>query len=247
MLKNIKEELIGFGFKEKEIEVYLALLNQGELTAHQISTLTKINRSTTYVQIQALSSMGLVTSYKRGKKTFFACESPRALQVIFKKRSQEIDTQQKQMKSLLPSLLELYGAGNERPVVRMFDGKEGLTTMREEILQVPSKELYVVFNIDAMLRIYSREELMAYSHKRSRLKKKAFTIYTTIGDDIPAILPQELKRVSAEKLPFGSDVYICGDVVAFASTDIQICGVMIQNSDIANSMRTLFLQTWCQK
>lgn len=240
------EKLIDFGMTQKEAEVYLALMQGGEQTADQLAKSSKLNRSTAYVQIKILTDYGLVSTFKRGKKTFFAAESPNNLVRILEKKHEAIVVQKAEISQLVPELLKLYGNAVDRPAVRVFEGKEGLITMRNDILDTNSKIISVVFSFDGMSRIFTDEELMAYSRKRAGKKIISRALYTKTGPDIPTVPPQQILRVQEKDNPFGSDIYIYGDTISFASTKDQIVGVTIKNSDIANTMLALFEIAWKQ-
>lgn len=238
------KKLIELGLTAKEAEVYLALLKSGDSTADQLAKLAKMNRSTTYVQIKLLAEYGLVSTFKRGKKTFFAAESPTNLIRILENRHRQIEAQKNEVELLVPELLKLYGSSVDRPAVRVFEGKEGLVSMRNSILEANPKIMQVAFSFDAMSKIFNTDEMMGFSLKRA--KKNIYTqgLYTKIGEDVPVVPPQQLKRINAEAYPFGSDVYIYGDTISFASTKDQIVGITIKNADIAKTMKTLFDIAW---
>ena len=48
-------------------------------TAEKLAKHAKVNRSTTYVQLESLMKVGLMSTHEEGKKTMFAPESPELL------------------------------------------------------------------------------------------------------------------------------------------------------------------------
>lgn len=238
------QKLHQFGLTNKEASVYTAMLMGGEMTADEIAKQAKLNRSTTYVQLQLLMDEGLATTFKRGKKTFFAPESPRNLERIIDKKIEVVEQQKAEVMLLVPELLRAYGTAGERPVVRIFQGKEGLTSMRNDMLETNPKLIQVAFSYDGMRKIFCEAELEAFSKKRAGKKINSQALYTKIGDDIIILPPQKLKRISSKEYPFSSDVYIYGDTVSYATTQDQIFGITIKNSSIADTMRTLFEIAW---
>ena len=238
------KKLIEFGLKQKEAEVYLTLLQGGEATADQLAKSSKLNRSTTYVQIKSLSEYGLVSTFKRGKKTFFAAESPNNLARILEQRKQQIIIQEAEVSQLVPELLKIFGSSIDRPVVRVFEGKAGLVSMRNSILDSGAKSMLAAFSFDSMAKIFSEDEMMAFSNKRASKKIESRLLYKKSGDDIPSVPPQQIRRVKEEEYPFGADMYIYNDTVSFASTKDQIVGVSITNADIAKTMRLMYDTVW---
>lgn len=238
------KKLANLGLTEKEAEVYLALLEAGEMTADQLAKRSKLNRSTAYVQIKQLTEYGLVSMFKRGKKTFYAAESPTQLVRILEHRRQLIVNQEAEVTQMVPELLKLFGSAVDRPVIRVFEGKEGLVSMRHSMLESGAKKIQSAFSFDSMTKIFSTDELMAFSNKRASKNIQSQLLYKKTGDDIPSVPPQEIRRVDEAAYPFGADLYIYGDTVSFASTKDQIVGVTITNADIAKTIQTLYELVW---
>lgn len=240
MLRALKQKLIDLGLSDKETSVFLVLIQGGEMTAEQVATVTKLNRSTTYVQLKLLMDRGLASTFKRGKKTFFAAESPSNLVRLVEQKRESILKQEVEIKSIVADLLKVFGNVVDRPTVRVFEGKEGLVTMRNSMLETDAGTILVAASFDAMAKIFNDEELMDFSRRRSASKKQSVVLYTKTGEDVQTVPPQKILRVDQKKFPFGADVYIYGDTVSFASTKNQIVGVTIKNADIAMTMKALF-------
>ena len=69
-------ELTHLGLGEKEALVYLAALELGPAPVQDISHKAKVNRATTYVMIESLSTRGLISTFVKGKKRYYSAESP---------------------------------------------------------------------------------------------------------------------------------------------------------------------------
>lgn len=244
MLKKFKESLIKLGITDKEAGVYLVLLNEGSATADKISKLAGLNRSTTYVQIETLTKIGLVSSYKKGKKTFFAAESPMNLSRVIEAKSRTLENQKTEAALLVPELMKVFSTTGERPVIRTFEGKEGLTTMRNEMLDFKGNEMFIAFATDELYRIFTKEELMEFSNKRAKKNITSYVLYNKEGEDMTSVPPQELRRLSKDEFPFSSDIYIYDNTVSMATTSGNIFAITIENKDVADTMRSLFQLAW---
>ena len=229
-----------FGLSEKEARVYLSSLELGEATADQIAKHSGVNRSTTYVQIQELMQMGLMSTHDKGKKTFFSAESPDNLQRLFERKKQEIDLQAKALEAFVPDLMRIHDSAGERPTVRFFEGKEGLTTMRNEVLKLKSTTVYMAMSLDYLWSIYDWDELMEFTNTRAKRKITTVVLYNKSGEDIVQVGKQRIKRISSVDFPFEADVYIFDNKVAIASTKGKISGVIIESTAITNTMLSLF-------
>lgn len=241
----MNNKLIELGLTVKEANVYIALIQSGDSTADQLAKTTKLNRSTTYVQITLLTERGLVTTFKRGKKTFFSAESPNNLFRIIEQKKQMITHQESEIQQLVPELLKMFGGSVDRPSVRVFEGKEGLISMRNSILDQKTQEIRAISSIDHMRKIFSKQELLNFTLRREQNGTKSLVMYSLEdGEDFLPLKLQTFKRISKDMLPFGCDIYIYGDSVSFASTDNQIVGLSITNKAIAATMKALFEKTW---
>jgi len=240
------QELQDFGLSEKEARVYLAALELGRATADELAKQAKVNRSTTYVQIETLKQKGLMSSYDEGKKTYFAPESPEYLKRLFEKQAGDLESKQKELGKLLPNLTKMFETAGERPRVRFFEGKEGLITMREEVLRSKNKEILVIFSQDALSNIFSKEELETYSKKRSEKGLRSRAIYTRVDGKFEGAQPPltERKFVPPDKLALGTDMAIYDDKIAIMSLKDKISGVIIENENIAKSLRSVFNILW---
>jgi sugar-specific transcriptional regulator TrmB len=153
------KELQDMGLSEKEARVYLAALEIGRATAEQLAKQAKIVRSTTYVQLESLMKKGLMSTYEEGKKTYFAPESPELLKRLLMRQRDEVQAKEHELASFLPELLRQFEGAGERPVVRFFPGKEGITIVRDEVLMTKEQKLRVILSSDNMTKIYSEKEI----------------------------------------------------------------------------------------
>ncbi len=242
------KELQDFGLSEKEARVYLAALEIGRATADQLAKHSKIVRSTTYVQLESLMKMGLMSTYEEGKKTYFAPESPEYLKRIFELKRSEFETKQKELEELLPGLSRMYESAGDKPVVRFFSGKEGITAMREDTLTLKKDdEIRIIYSLDQLASVYSISELGVYTKKRVDRGIQVRSIYTKSDgplskDDITPLT--ERRYLPPDRMPLSSDFFIYGNKVAAMALRGHVFGVIIESKEIADSFRTLFGLIW---
>lgn len=242
-------ELQNFGLTEKEAQVYLASLEMGNATADQLAKQANVKRPTTYLQIESLIKKGLMSTYEESKKTYFAPESPDHLKKIFKKEKQKFEASEKELNMLLPDLSQMFAGAGERPVVRFFDGKEGVVAMREHMLTTRNKEFLTVYSQDTLNKIFTKEERGVYSNKRIKAGIKSKLIYTRSKGKLPKEESMwsltESKYVSIERLSIRTDIVIFDtDQVAFTALEGKLFGTIIQSKEIADSMRAIFNFLW---
>lgn len=241
-------ELQDIGLSEKEAKVYSAALELGPATADQLAKHSKVLRSTTYVQLESLMEKGLMSTYEQGKKTFFAPESPELLKRFLSKQKENIGAKENDLASFLPDLLRQFESAGERPVVRFFSGKEGITTMRESFINLQSgTELKSIYCHDALLNIYTEKERSAYAQKRATKGIHVKSIYTRKDGPFKPddIVPNTERRfISYDLMPVHSDIYVYDSTVAIMTLRGKVFGIVIESKEISQSISTIFSLLW---
>ncbi len=242
----MQKELEDLGLSEKEAKVYLAALLLGRATAEQLAKHAKIVRPTTYLQIKSLMEKGLMSTFEEGKKTYFAPESPELLRRLLTSQRQTVEAKEQNLAKLLPDLLRQFEGAGERPVVRFFPGKEGVTAVREELLKTKEKKTYVIFSYGQLLKIYSEKELDEYSQRRKQLGIHSKGIYLKEAAfdkaDLDALT--ERRFMPSALLPLTIDISVFDDKTTILSLEGTLFGMLIQSDQIATSLKALFSFLW---
>jgi len=239
------KELQDMGLSEKEAKVYLAALEVGRATADQLAKQDKIVRSTTYVQLDSLMKAGLMSTYEEGKKTYFAPESPELLRRLLIKQKEDLGAKERGLAHLLPELMRQFDGAGERPMVRFFSGKEGIATMRDSILEAKDKKILVLHSFDALAAVFSEAERDEYSKRRSSKGITARVIYNNKGGPFSdGLHATNRHHVAEDTLKVTNDIVIFDDKVAIANLQGTLFGVLIENKQIAESLRSVFEFMW---
>ena len=88
----LKESLKQLGFTDKEIEVYLAVLEQGKTTPANIALLTGINRTTVYSISKDLLEKGVIAEDIAGPKSYLVALPPDDLKNLAKKEERDLQS-----------------------------------------------------------------------------------------------------------------------------------------------------------
>ncbi len=240
------KELEDIGLSEKEARVYLAALELGKTTAEKLATQAKVNRSTTYVQLESLMKKGLMSTYEEGKKTFFAPESPTYLKRILDMKRTEIGMREKELGSLLPELTQLFEGAGERPLVRFYMGKEGVAAMRDQVWENnKSKKVLTLYSYDTLSSVFSEEEREAYSQNRAKQGVIARVIYNRKkGPFLDDYDLTQRRHMPDSALEVTNDIMVFDDKVAISNLKGTLFGVLIENAQIAKSMTSMFEFMW---
>lgn len=246
-----EKELKRLGLKDKEASVYLACLELGPSAAQPISRKARVVRATTYVVLESLMKQGLVTKYRKGKKTLFSAEPPRQLVRLLEKQQQALNERQRYLDVMLPELQTLL-AGEDRPSVRYFEGREGLYAMRQEIIREmrPGGTIYNFTPSDHLQAVFP-EELDTFPKVREAKHIRSKTIFTTHSEELRRLLlsPQftgyaERRFVPADRFPFASGLTVFGNKIALGSFSQNLMGVVIESETIAGMIRSIFELAW---
>lgn len=234
-----------YGLSKNEAAVYAAALELGPATADQLAKHSGVKRSTTYLQLEELQSMGLMSTHEEGKKTLFTPESPENLARLIDRKKAELDLRQQELNRELPELIRSFESAGERPVVRFYQGKEGIVSVREEMLKVKSKKNYVYFAADEMELLFTDEERDAYTERRIAQGINTSIIYARKAGPFTGN-PSKLskRKYLGDMEGFEADMTIFDDKVAFFSMSGNIFAVVVENKKVSSTMVALFKQLW---
>ncbi len=243
------QELKKIGLSDKEAKIYLTSLSRGPETAPTLAKLSNIVRPTAYVIIEGLLKKGLMSSFVKEKKTYFVAESPEHLLSVLRLQKQEIEEKEREFSKLLPELSAMANIKGEKPKVRVFEGKEGLKAVIESILKSKTKMIYSIVPADELFELFPQEEhksVMASPRVQKNIKAKL--IYTSKkGRIYKSKDPENLRDavyIDEKKFPFKCGIDIYDHHLAFYSYKGAIMGVVIENEDMAETMRTIFDMLW---
>jgi len=233
-------ELANLGLTDKEAKVYLASLELGKSPVQKIGQKAGVNRATTYVIIKGMMKKGLMSSYHEDKKQFFFAESPEKLNILFKNQEQELKRKQEYLEKLLPELKGLNVSKEGRPIVRYFEGKEGLRAMAHELRDVQHGDtMKIIYSRDLLSKIFTDEELIQMARKRVSKNAKAEVI---VNDDLGKLknIDAEYFKIPSGKYPITCDVAFFRDKVRIATLKEPLFGIIIENKEVSDTLKILF-------
>ncbi len=244
MEEQLLSKLRSLGFSDKESKVYVASLKLGSAPIQKIAKLATVNRATTYVVVQGFMNKGLMSSYTKGKKRLFTPESPDKLSALIREDKAVIEAKENTINQILPSLSGLYDTtqGGNKPQVKFYEGKLGLSAVREEILKTKHKEAFSIFNLDSLERVFTPEESNSFTKKRIAKKISSHSIYSSSKGDILADSKTDrnlYSYIDQSKYNSPIDISVFDDNLAITSYKEPMMSVLIQNESIANAIRQI--------
>ncbi len=243
--RMIDKDLQAVGLQEKEAKVYLAALELGKGTAQQIARKADLKRPTTYVIVEELMQQGLVSSYYEGKKQYFVAEHPDRLGDLLKKEQEEVEKKQAHLKAILPQLQSINNRQTDKPVVKYYEGKEGILTMVAEHAKSSfGKTAYSVHSRDMLNKVLSVKETEGIANDRVEHHIKMKSLYTWSQGTLPNRSDTEGIRLSETDLGVSCDIAVFGDRIRIASFKDRLIGVVIEDKEIAKSFQAVFELAW---
>ncbi len=151
------EILTKLGLSDRESAVYLALLELGAVSVQNIAHKAKVNRTTTYVILERLLRLGIVSTVEMGKKTLYRAENPQELSKLIDLDRQEIKQKEQYLTGALDRLQAIYNLRDDKPTVRFYEGREGLIAMHRYAHRIiPAKsQRYAYIDLDVLSDTYS--------------------------------------------------------------------------------------------
>jgi len=244
---DLKKSLEYIGFSEKEILVYLALLEIGKGTVTQISRKAGINRPTGYHILASLSSRLLVKISGKEPKQEYVAESPDQIEKFLQNKIEEDQKKIDEAKKIIPELKSIHNV-TDRPKVFFYEGKEGLQkvyedtlTSKEEILAYASVE-----DIEPTLPHYFPE----YYKRRAKKGIKIRAIFPESFDarERSKLDKEEIREsliVPKDKFEFHPEINIYNNKVMIASWREKL-GIIIESSEIADAMKKIYELAWAE-
>lgn len=236
-MKDITPILSSLGLQNSEIKTYLSAFENGPSSAQDLAKLSSLSRQATYVAIETLTKRGLMSSVMRGKKRFYAAESPEKLLTYAKRKERELKEKVKDLEETLPEL-EMQ-AGGERPIVRMFEGKQGLRAIIEDKKNTKFDSTMEISDLEALYRVLTPEDLKTMRTELGKRKVKITGLYTgvpgkkVVEDTIRIPLPKKYAG-------FASDISVYADRVTLTTFEGKMYSVIIESEPLAKALTVLF-------
>lgn len=247
-MDELKKELEHLGLTDKESRVYLAALEMGPSPVQDISHKAHVNRATTYVMIESLSVRGLMSTFQKGKKRFYAAESPERLMTIVEREQKVLAEKQSELMKAMPMLEALYNAEGAKPQVRYLEGAEGVKTVRAlfEKLSGDSVEIVPFDDVHETKELMGREREEHHATLRNRGIK--YRILAVTSNQDPSCLPDlgegEWRILPPERFPIHGSFVVRADYVFLFSYRSAILSVVIRSQEIADALRAIFELAW---
>lgn len=233
------------GLNDKEIKIYLALLEYGAISVRGLADVTDINRGTVYDTLKQLQEQGLVTYYHHETKQRFVAEDPEKITKLAQEKEVELKQVKNRIKDLIPELKSLQEKEGHRPVTKFYEGKSGVRYILEDVLKTMSeheeKEYYIYSATKASDDINDAYPDFTKARIKKNIKVKAISMAK--GGRMHGLDERKWLGTHDESATF---ILVYSGRCAFISRDAKGApvGVIIENQMIYETQKIIFLQLW---
>ena len=234
---DINNTLQKLWFSENEITVYIVNLELGMTQVSNISRLSGIKRTTLYGILERMEGKNLLKKHTKNNVSYYEATNPDELYEMFEKQISNL-------KKNLPELQALNNKFSSKPKIYYFEWAENVA------------ELYKMESKDAPeeVRIFS-SNADRKSWKRDILRKIRNEIYSGMKwkrTNLKLILNREMnkselqwnkfnwKKIDKKDLSIWISIKIYGNKTKFISMKESITWVVIENKEIAETMKSIF-------
>lgn len=230
------------GLSEKEAVIYLALLQVDATSVIDIANKTRINRSTVYVVLEGLMKKGLVSETQIGKKVHYQAEPPERLETFVERQKTILEEHQKRLKDIIPQIKSVQRETGERPLIKYFEGKEGIVSSMEELYESQDSggTAYLVYPKDLLDEIFAKDEKDKYRTLRITKGIKSKVIYSSANNTVSDDGTGDRLRINPDGHPIFCDITIYKDRTRINTLGKSLAGFFIRSKDVADTLRTIF-------
>lgn len=230
------------GLTEGEASVYLTLLEIGSTTAGPLIKKTGFHRATTYAILQRLIEKGLASSIIKGKKRTFSASDPSLLLTLLKEKEEHL-------LSLLPSLQTLVQRAKQKQIITVYEGFQGIKTVREKSLRLQKGETLYVLGASSFTTDPFNSYWQSYHKRRVKAGIRSKMLWSEdarhYGKEREALGLTEVKYLPPPlSTPISIDIF--RDITAIDIFSGKPFTIEIQSNEVAEHFLKYFNLLWDQ-
>lgn len=236
---NISKQLLkSLNLSPDQLAVYMATLELGQANIQEIARKSQVKRTTIYRFIDDLLERGLLQQTKKKKRHIYSAIHPKQLIVLEQSRLKELEQS-------IPELEAIYNRSQEKPRVTFYDGVEGIKEAVTHFIRVGKP---MIGWADFSFRQSILKDFFA-SFAATRAQHNIS--YQAITRDTPEAREwakkntaqlRDMKYIQSE--PFNTETLVYGDNVMFLSYQKKAFAVVIEDANIAATLRIAWQELW---
>ncbi len=248
MIQSLLKEL---GLSDKEILVYMTILQQGKISPADIATLTKINRTTVYSVAKELLQKNLIRE-ENGKTTYFIARPPQDLNVLVEKEQEVLRKKEHVIQKAIGELEPLMrGMRYSMPTLTFIDEDRIEQHMRSESKKwtesiVRTDGIWHGFQDHSFVEDYESWVDWYWHHPMS--KQIVLHLFTNDSSIEKRMHEKKYERRQMKNWKGGevsSTLWICGDyIITIATRTRPHYLIEIHDPLLSATLRTMFASMW---
>lgn len=251
----IQDILKQFELDEKEVAVFLQLLQHGELPASTLAYQLKLPRTTVQNILLRLEREELVVKNFQKNTAYYSALPPREVLLNWETRhrreNQAFQTNVEAFKKVMPELESMMKSNKNLPGVRFYRGIEGVRKVLFDTLNSKT-ELKDFANIDAMFK-YVKEVNDEYvaAREKSPVTKRSLLLDTPFAHEVyesGKYSPKShkgYKWIPSDKYFFSIEMNIYDGKISYLTyVENDLIGVIIENESIYQMHNAIWDMLW---
>lgn len=252
------DTLVAAGLEPVVAEIYLILIQNGELTVPKILENTSLSRASVYDALTLLVAQNYVEYRKQGRNAFYKPGHPNKLFELIEQKKRDVALLEGEVKETIQELTGTFNLALSKPGVRFFQGIEGIKEVLWDSLDAQG-DVYTMGDLENFIK-HSKslnDEYVAEKKKRAEKKgvplkqKKAITIDSPFNRSFLSSYDNRLTNTRLLKnwpnFSGATLIEIYDDRVSYTTfTDESLIGLIIQDKHIYNYQKSIFEYLWEQ-
>ena len=251
----ITDLLLKYGLSDKEIAIYIALVQRGKATATELSRITKINRTTIYSVCKELTDKGFINEDTSKATSEFIPLPPQDLKTLIAREEQHLQHRRNLIDQLIPELFSISKSTIYSPPKILFKSED---EFEEYLYQQTPVWTESIMKTDGIWWGFQDTSFVEHYDKyidwhwdqpitaKMGLKIITTTLKAEVQHNAKERWPERRKiKTWPKAIDFTATTWVLGDYVVMAFTDRKPHYLIeIYDKAIAQNNRTLFKGIW---
>lgn len=228
------KKLVELGLTKREADAYLALLQLEEAKAGEVAQRTKEDRTNIYDSLKSLVKKGLASYVLKNNKTYYRVAPPEKLKEFLKEK-------EKTLYDILPSINTIYRSYKPKPTIEVYEGKEGIKTVLQDILK--ERKDFVAYGATDRASTLLPEFTKRYLKEREKNTIRARQFYPQ-GEKVLNSRLSVFKPIPKEYCGPATTIIYADKVALFMWFVDPPVVVLIKNKEAAQAYKNNFEYMW---
>lgn len=141
MQKHLYASLKELDLTNQESQLYLLSLKIGPTSISNLAKHLNIARPNVYLLIKGLEKVSLVKKHQKKFARKFFVEPPTVLLDLIRQKKESINTNEKDLVSIMPDLLATYSQGSRKTNIKILEGREQFDQTYKIILEQAKEQI----------------------------------------------------------------------------------------------------------